>query len=309
MGDFVLKYPVYTLDGRELFPAGFLLTEEALKKVIEDGKKGPSETLSLLDFETVKADILNLILAEPYRVIFSDRRQTAFAFDLLGKVRLVLPALESLTYFKTNDFYTYRHILMVFCLSTLLAAELVHNYKDMIQEAMAGPTHDIGKICVPLDILKKSDPLTRTDRDVLEHHVVAGHVLMSYYQHDTGGLAARVARDHHERLDGSGYPTGAHVGETLVQIVAAADIYDALISPRPYRPTSYDNRTALEEMTAMAERGQLSWEVLRALVSLNRKNKPHHTECDVSDEKRGTPPAHNLYGVIARAGGEHEREP
>ncbi|MBU2497920.1 MAG: HD domain-containing protein [Proteobacteria bacterium] len=309
MDDFMLNYPVHTLDGLELLPSEFILTEESLESIILDRGNALPETLPLLDFGDIKADVLQLLKENPYRVIFSDERLTAFAFDLLGKVRLVLPALETINYFKTNDFYTYRHILMVFCHSTLLAQDLVQDYKDQVQEAVAGPTHDIGKICVPLEILKKSDLLTRTDRDVLEHHTVAGYVLMSYYQQDMGGLAARVARDHHERLDGSGYPSGTHVADPLVQIVAASDVYDALISRRPYRPTAYDNRTALEEMTAMAERGQLGWEVVKALISHNRRSKPHYSACKVSDEKRGTPPADNLYGTIAREGDEHENEP
>jgi HD-GYP domain-containing protein (c-di-GMP phosphodiesterase class II) len=84
----------------------------------------------------------------------------------------------------------------------------------------------------------------------------------------------------------------------MVEIISACDIYDALLSERPYRLTPYDNRTALEEITRMAQGGQLSWEVVTILVSYNRKDKPNTEECKVSTEKRGTPPAHNLYGVI-----------
>jgi hypothetical protein len=54
----------------------------------------------------------------------------------------------------------------------------------------------------------------------------------------------------------------------------------------------------LEEITAMAQQGQLSWKVVQVLISHNRKDKPHFRECKVSIEKRGTPPSGNLYGVI-----------
>ncbi|GAH62882.1 unnamed protein product, partial [marine sediment metagenome] len=80
----------------------------------------------------------------------------------------------------------------------------------------------------------------------------------------------------------------------------ACDVYDALLSPRPYRPTPYDNRTALEEIIEMAQVGKLSWEVVQTLVSHNRKDRPHFRECVVSTEKRGTPPANSLYGVIVK---------
>lgn len=298
MADLVLKYPVNTLDGRELLPAGSVLFPEILEKVMLSGKQAPRATLTLLEFGSVKADIISLLGQDSYRFIFSDETRKASVWDLLGKVRLTLPILESLSYFKVSDFYTYRHILMVFALTTLLAQDLVEDHKDLIQETVAGPTHDMGKVCVPLKILRKVNPLTRTDRNVLEHHSLAGYVLLSYYLQDDKGLVAKVARDHHERKDGSGYPSGILLADPLVEIVAASDIYDALLSPRPYRPNSYDNRTALEEITAMAERGQLPWNVVQALVALNRRSKPHYMACQVSMEKRGSPPAGSNYGLI-----------
>ena len=164
---------------------------------------------------------------------------------------------------------------------------------------MTGPTHDFGKINIPLQVLKKTDPLTRTERSILEHHSLAGYVLLSYYLQDIHGFAFRVARDHHERNDGSGYPLGRHLNDLLVEIVVVSDIYDALISPRPYRPTSYDNRTALEEITSLAWQGKLNWGVVQALVACNGKSRPHYSECTVSMEKRGSPPADNRYGIIA----------
>lgn len=85
----------------------------------------------------------------------------------------------------------------------------------------------------------------------------------------------------------------------MVEIVAVCDIYDALVSSRPYRPISYDNRTALEEITGMAERNEISWEVVKALVAHNRKAKPHSSDCSISTEKRGTPPPGNAYGIFA----------
>ncbi len=83
----------------------------------------------------------------------------------------------------------------------------------------------------------------------------------------------------------------------FVEIIAVADIYDALISSRSYRPVSFDNRSALEEITDMAKRGELGWSALKALVALNRRNKPHYSEVKVSSEKRGTVPPGNVYGV------------
>ncbi|UCH97092.1 MAG: hypothetical protein JSV88_09640 [Candidatus Aminicenantes bacterium] len=78
-----------------------------------------------------------------------------------------------------------------------------------------------------------------------------------------------------------------------------SDIYDALISPRPYRPSSYDNRTALEEICQKANKGELNWDVVKALIACNRQEKPHYSECTLSKDNRGIPPPDSLYGIFA----------
>lgn len=173
------------------------------------------------------------------------------------------------------------------------------NHRTRIHLSATGPTHDIGKICVPLPILKKTMPLTKTERGFIEHHTAAGYVLLGYYYKDVQHLACKAALDHHERRDGSGYPRGMLLWDPMVEIVAVGDIYDALIRPRPYRSGSYDNRTTLEEITEMAERGKIGWDTLKVLVAHNRRSRPHYSEITISAEKRGTPPSYNVYGVIA----------
>ena len=299
MSDLTLLYPVHTLNKQLLFPAGSILSAEIFDSFVSSNRTTSYQNYSLLQYSSIKEDLLNFLGLSPYNVVFSDERQISGLLNLMESVHLVLPVLQSLDFFKKNDFYTYRHILMVFALSTLLAQDLVSDYEDRVKEAATGPTHDIGKICVPLDILKKSDPLTKTELSTLEHHAAAGYVLLSYYLKDPQNLTAIVARDHHERTDGSGYPRGIQLNDRLVEIVSISDIYDALISPRPYRPIAYDNRTAFEEITGMAERNEISWDVVKALIAHSRKDKPHYRECKVSEEKRGTPPPGNVYGVIA----------
>jgi len=292
-----LDYPVYTLHNRLLFPAGKQLTSDALDELIATNEGTSYQVLPFLGYSTVHEDILRFLQSPPYTVIFEELERR-IVLGLMEKISFIPPVLESLDYFKEGDFYTYRHILMVFALSTIMARDLLENSEEWTMEAMAGTIHDFGKICVPLEILKKTDPLTRTDRGILEHHALAGFVLLSYLLQDLQSSAGRVAKEHHERRDGSGYPLGIFLRDRMVEIIAACDVYDALLSSRPYRATPYENRAALEEITEMAHVGKLSWELVQALVSHNRKDKPHFGECTVSTEKRGAPPADNLYGVI-----------
>jgi len=298
MPNLTLMHAVHTVDNTVLLPAGTTLTPAVLTEVVASSP-GHSRTYSLLDFSSVKKDILEFISVAPYVNIFSNQAEIAEVFTVMDEVRLSAPLLESMEYFREKDFHTYRHILMVFALSTLVARDLIDDEEARLKLAATGPTHDIGKICVPLPILGKVTPLTRAERQVVQHHTMAGYVLLSYYLGDGDSFAAVVARDHHERRNGVGHPRGIRQSDLMIEIIAVCDVYDALISPRPYRPVSYDNRTALEEITRMAEDGEIGWEVVKALVAYNRKGRPSLKEGMISIKKRGTPPAGNVYGILA----------
>ena len=293
-----LNHNVFTLDNRRLIPAGTVVSDDILEELISTFKSPSTKVFPFLKYSTIKDNMLLFFSQTPYYIIFADTKRTEAVLDLMEQVDVQYPILKIMDYFKLHDFYTYRHFIMVFALSALLARDLMENHNDILKEVLAGPTHDLGKLCVPLSILKKIDPLTRPERLFLDHHAIAGYVLLSYYLGDTKNFSAIVARDHHERNDGSGYPCGTYLKDRMVEIVVVSDVYDALLSPRPYRKISYENRTALEEITAMAEKGKLSWEIVQALVAANRKDRPHYSECIVSLEKRGTPPPDNVYGII-----------
>ncbi len=295
-----LSYPVYTLDQQQLLSENTQNLTKTLATLISSSSPTSYKRHSLLKYGSVKNDLMNFLYEPNYKIIFADREKTLDMLSLLGRIPLIPPVLESFDYFKSHDFYTYRHALVVFALSTYLSMDLLPESQSLIEQRFAGPSHDVGKICIPLSVLQKASPLTRTQKGILEHHAVAGYVLLSYYYREMNNSFAKVARDHHERRNGSGYPRGIKLKDLMIEIVAASDIYDALISPRPYRPIPYDNRTALEEITTMAENKQLSWKVVKALIACSRKSKPHYSVCKASREKRGTPPAKNNYGVIAK---------
>jgi HD-GYP domain-containing protein (c-di-GMP phosphodiesterase class II) len=299
MPDLILDYPVYSLDGRLLIPTGTTLSEEDLYDLISTSSADDQKKTPFMQFGTVRNDILHFLRQPPGNAVFSNENDISDVIEIMEQVEFAQSILDSVRYFKRYDSYTYRHMLMVFAFSALLSKDLVPNYRTRIREAATGPLHDFGKVCVPIEILKKRSSLTREERKKLEHHTIAGYILLSYYSRDTGNLAACVARNHHERNNGSGYPRGISLNDRMVEIVAVCDIYDALTSIRPYRPVSFDNRSALEEITMMAERGEVSWEVVQSLVAHNRKGKPHFTECMVSVDKRGIPPPDNVYGTHA----------
>jgi HD-GYP domain-containing protein (c-di-GMP phosphodiesterase class II) len=101
---------------------------------------------------------------------------------------------------------------------------------------VGGLLHDIGKLAVPLDILQKPAALTDAEFAAIKRHPGDGRRLLD----ELGGFPAAVRRlvsDHHERLDGRGYPAGLTAAELPLEtrILAVCDVYDALVSDRVYR--------------------------------------------------------------------------
>jgi HD-GYP domain-containing protein (c-di-GMP phosphodiesterase class II) len=298
MSDLTLRFPISTNEGRELLPSGVILSDDFLRGFAGSSRDASRQDIPFLEFGTIRRDLSAYMRQDVYRHIFGEADEYATLLTFLERVRLPAPVFDTLHYFKQNDIYTYRHILIVSALTCLFARGLAGNSRDIPLEASAGPLHDLGKVSVPLELLKRTKPLKRTERAYLEHHTTAGFVLLGYYLGDAKKFSCLVARDHHERKDGSGYPRGIRLDDSLVEIVVACDVYDALISPRPYRRSTFDNRTAIEEITDMAAEGKIGWEVVHFLVSRNRKGRPHMEECTVSREKRGIPPEGNLYGIL-----------
>jgi HD-GYP domain-containing protein (c-di-GMP phosphodiesterase class II) len=294
-----LKFPVCTPDNRLQMPAGTVLSSKNLTEIIAANKTASQKNRYLFRHATIKRDLLHQIKRPPYDLIFSKAPRVSEVISMLENFQLPAQVLAILDYFKTANYYTYCHLLRVFTLSALIARQLLPDNRQWLRFVSTGPTHDIGKMCVPLYLLKKETPLTRVERSNLDHHTTAGYVLLSCFYQDPRHLATIVARDHHERRDGSGIPRGIHLRPIMVETVIVCDIYDALISSRSYRPDPYDNRTAIEEITRLAEMKQIGWKAVSCLVALNRKTRPGAREVTVSIEKRGTPPARNCYGVFA----------
>ncbi len=107
---------------------------------------------------------------------------------------------------------------------------------DLIERA--SPLHDVGKVAIPDSVLLKPGALTPAERAVIETHAEIGHRLLGGSDSPVLQTAAIIARTHHERYDGSGYPHRL-AGERIPvegRIVAIADVFDALTSDRVYRP-------------------------------------------------------------------------
>ena len=146
-----------------------------------------------------------------------------------------------------RDPFTAGHQRMVAHLACAIAQRLGMSPDRIEVLRTAGLLHDIGKISVPIEILSKPGRLTAEEMRLIHPHSTVGYEILARIPFD--GPVAEMVWQHHERLDGSGYPRGLRGEDILLEarILAVADVVEAMASHRPYRP-SLGVRAALQEV-------------------------------------------------------------
>ncbi|MBC2726529.1 HD-GYP domain-containing protein [Desulfosporosinus sp.] len=137
--------------------------------------------------------------------------------------------------FKEHDYCTFVHAVNVAILSALTARELGYKGQRLRYLAMGAILHDIGKIKVPYEILNKPGPLSKSEFYIIQQHPLEGEAMLRNAEVLPSIL--NTVRQHHERWSGNGYPNGLSGSRIHLdaQIIAVADVYDALTADRPYR--------------------------------------------------------------------------
>lgn len=132
---------------------------------------------------------------------------------------------------------TGNHVQRVSKYAKILAEKYGLSKRDVMLVTLASPIHDIGKIAIPDKILLKPGKLTPSEFEIVKSHTTIGYELLKNSNRDLLKSAAIIAHQHHERYDGTGYPQGLKGEEIHIfgRIVAVADVFDALGSPRVYK--------------------------------------------------------------------------
>ena len=135
-----------------------------------------------------------------------------------------------------RDPYTAGHQQRTAALAVAIARELARPADEVRAIYLGGVLHDVGKIAIPNEILSKPARLSALEFELMRGHVRAGHEIAKSAQ--LPDLIATIVNQHHERLDGSGYPAGAAGDDILFgsRILGVADVAESMTSHRPYRP-------------------------------------------------------------------------
>jgi len=210
---------------------------------------------------SIARDITERKQAEEERKQSFERLQRA----LEETVNALASALEM------RDPYTAGHQRRVTDLACTIAREMGLSDEQVDGIRLAGIIHDVGKIRVPGEILSWPGQLTEIDFNIIKAHPQVGYDILKTIEFPYS--VAEIMLQHHERMDGSGYPSGLKDGEILqeARILAVADVVEAMASHRPYRPSRGIDK-ALAEITK--NKGVLyDPDVVDACLKLFKENK------------------------------------
>lgn len=149
-----------------------------------------------------------------------------------------------------RDPYTGGHVRRVVAYSLLLGFQMMLSREELQDLWLASTLHDIGKIATPDRILGKPSPLDRDEVEIMKRHPIDGAAIVQHLANDN---VLKGVRNHHERVDGKGYPDGLS-GDQLppvARIIAVADTYDAMTTSRPYRAGLPPERAAQEILSSV----------------------------------------------------------
>ena len=192
----------------------------------------------------------NLLKIQEQQSIIQDKadwlaRQVDVATQqIIARERETLLRLGRAGEYRDED--TGNHVLRMAKYSRIIAEELGLAEIECEDIEYAAPMHDIGKIGIPDHILLKPGKLNKSEWEVMQRHTVMGHNILTNSQSRYIQLGSVIALNHHEKFDGSGYPSGLKGREIplVARIVAVADVFDALVTERPYKK-SWETQNAL----------------------------------------------------------------
>jgi len=255
----IVGYPIFRMDEAILINTGVKLTESYIQHLKELGithiyiQDEISQDIIITDPISIqtRTEALKAIADNFYRSyrglpldVESVRKTVDKIIDEILTNDFILLNLQDI---KSFDNYIFSHSLSVTLLSILMGKNLGYNKRFLRDMGIGCMLHDIGKLDISKEILEKPERLTEEEYEIVKFHTNYGYRRIIDQDEGLPATSAHVALEHHERLNGSGYPRGLKGEEIHIfsRIASIADVYDAMTSDRIYRP-AYPPHEAVE---------------------------------------------------------------
>lgn len=196
--------------------------------------------------------------------------------ECINQVIQELSGQESLLIYLTDirqkSDYLYGHCVDVGVFAVAFGMAMNLTRDEIYILGIGGLLHDYGKTCIPNEIIEKNGPLTPDEFEQVKKHAAFGYNILRV-ETKVDSRIALMALQHHERPDGRGYPWGVQGEEihSLARIIAVADVYDALITDRVYRP-----RVAAHEAIGIINQGSGSQFDAKVVEAFNKITVPYY---------------------------------
>lgn len=175
----------------------------------------------------------------------------SIATDLMDAIESNDAIAIDISALKTSDEYTFKHSVDVATIAMILGKQQGLSKTEIHEIGVAGLLHDVGKTQVPLEILNKPGRLDDDEFAIMKQHTVYGYEMIKDRPEFNNATSLAVLQ-HHEKINGKGYPMGVPANQITpyAKILSVADIYDALVTERPYK-SAYSQRDAVEMIMSM----------------------------------------------------------
>lgn len=165
---------------------------------------------------------------------------------------------------KVSDEYTFKHSVDVATMAMIIGKKYGLEDKELRELGIAGLLHDVGKTRIPKEILNKAGRLTEEEFALMKQHTLFGFEILKKRNQFSEAIMRGVLQ-HHEKINGKGYPLGVSADKIhcYARIISVADVYDALVTERPYK-SAFSKRDAVEMIMAMT--GELDIDAMKSFL-------------------------------------------
>ncbi|KAB3536334.1 HD-GYP domain-containing protein [Alkaliphilus pronyensis] len=274
IGMYIAK-PVYDDAGKLLIDKGNMLKKQYISKLVNygieyiyvewDKKSNYAEIISKETTKEALRDIEKFMKSFNYFDTDKYDKIVKIVNDIITKLLSKKNIILYVTDIRGIDDYTFQHSLYVCVYALVIGVELNYSKQQLEDLGIGALLHDVGKVLTPSSILKKPSILNSCEYEEIKKHSTEGYNIIKYID-GVSEDSCIIVRDHHERYDGTGYPSGLKGKEIheYARIVAICDVFDALTSNRPYRE-KISPHNAIEYIVALGNK-QFDLEILKVLL-------------------------------------------